>query len=429
MQASAVAGTVQDERTPARSGREMLAAVDMSRNLDQSSHHILSLDGIRGLAILMVFTFHCLITVGTAPNANVCFRLLHSVSRWGYCGVDLFFVLSGFLITQILLKTRNSTNFYRVFYIRRALRIFPLYYLAIAIVFLLLPQIAVSYPALGLYAKQVPFRTQIWFWLNMSNFPTAFDPLIVPVLTPFWSLAIEEQFYFVWPSVIRRFRNRALAAICVVGFLIPLVLRVSHAAPSSAGPGFYYRITPYHMEGLFAGAALALLDLKGDLSRYKGFFVAAMGLASAGVACSILWHNVIAIQQSLLTLYSLFFTGLVGICLLGHKRSFGLSKVFSARFLRALGERSYFIYVFHAAAISYAESAAQFLLRGSRIETNTDLFQTGIFPFALMMVYFAASLSKTYFEGPLLRLKKYFRYAIAHPQVQTSGTRVPFAVS
>jgi peptidoglycan/LPS O-acetylase OafA/YrhL len=136
------------------------------------------LDGIRAAAAIMVMGFHFVGHHGESAH-------LVRASVIGQTGVDLFFVLSGFLITRILLSTKESPHFFRSFYARRTLRIFPLYFAYLAIYFFLLP------PLLG--DPIPPFATQMWSWFYLENVPQTFN-LHSSGPGHFWSLAVEEQF-------------------------------------------------------------------------------------------------------------------------------------------------------------------------------------------------------------------------------------------
>ena len=143
-----------------------------------------ALDGLRGVAILLVIIYH---------NFNFI-----NQSQFGWLGVDLFFVLSGFLITTILLNDAGSPHFLKNFFIRRILRIFPLYFLCL-IIFLIL------FPFLGLYKKELSFfiANQWWLWTYLQNWLySLFLTDDAKMLTHLWSLAVEEQFYLIWPFII-----------------------------------------------------------------------------------------------------------------------------------------------------------------------------------------------------------------------------------
>jgi peptidoglycan/LPS O-acetylase OafA/YrhL len=174
------------------------ASGDVAKSSDPAKGHILGLDGLRGLAILMVMFGH-FIVVGKnlEPHTPV-----HRFFQSGYLGVDFFFVLSGFLITGILLDTKHRKPYFKVFYWRRALRIFPLYYGLLAISWLSVMLITPGDAAL-LKGHDSP----AWFWLYASNIGMAckgtwLDSPTWVGLGHFWSLAVEEQFYLVWPMLV-----------------------------------------------------------------------------------------------------------------------------------------------------------------------------------------------------------------------------------
>src|SRR5436190_14494061 len=149
-----------------------------------------ALDGIRGLAILMVMLFHY---SPELDRSNPIERVAGSFCGYGWTGVDLFFVLSGFLITGILLESRAAGNYFSSFYMRRVLRIFPAYYLSLGLMFLVVPKIDSG----GL--RLLPSAHDRWMyvfyaqnWVGIFHYPGQM------IVTPYWSLAVEEQFYLVW---------------------------------------------------------------------------------------------------------------------------------------------------------------------------------------------------------------------------------------
>src|SRR4030095_2778309 len=142
-----------------------------------------ALDGLRGLAILLVILYH-----------NFSF-INHFFFAW--LGVDLFFVLSGYLITSILLNSVNSPHYLKNFYAKRVLRVFPLYYLSL-IIFLII------FPLLGIYKSELKYYVdnQLWFWFYLQNWLLSFNfPTTGNFLNHFWSLGVEEQFYLAWPFI------------------------------------------------------------------------------------------------------------------------------------------------------------------------------------------------------------------------------------
>ncbi len=169
-------------------------SIGSNRVLD-SGPQIPALNGVRGVAILLVIVCHF-----------IAFALPYTPARWlrlvasvGGTGVDLFFVLSGFLITRILLASRQRPAFLTTFYARRILRIFPLYYGFLAAIYIAVPLLHLGQP--------IPFGIQLWAWTYTQNVAMTFLPHPATDLwqwTPhLWSLAVEEHFYLVWPLIVK----------------------------------------------------------------------------------------------------------------------------------------------------------------------------------------------------------------------------------
>jgi len=173
-----------------------------------------ALDGLRGIAILMVMLFHFVYLDPTRVLGP--FGLIGLYLRYGYTGVNLFFVLSGFLISGILLDAKSEPHYFRNFYARRILRIFPLYY-GYLIVALVLGR-AFSY--YGSTTLRLEAQSQVWLWTYTSNLCEAFHQHYFDMFRHFWSLAVEEQFYLVWPVVILLAPRRRLTWICIGGVVV-----------------------------------------------------------------------------------------------------------------------------------------------------------------------------------------------------------------
>src|SRR5262245_35087776 len=171
--------------------------------------HQPGLDGVRGVAILMVMAIHF---VGDSTARTLGQTLLVKAAGYGLLGVDLFFVLSGFLITGILLDAKNRPHYFRNFYALRTLRIFPLYYAVLAVLLLLIPAVTTLSPLLEQAREQ-----QGWLWTYTTNFYVAYTSSwrSLTYVTHFWSLASEEHFYLVWPLVVFALRRKALERVCV----------------------------------------------------------------------------------------------------------------------------------------------------------------------------------------------------------------------
>jgi len=345
-----------------------------------------SLDGIRAIAALMVMFFHFVGHHGEPGRVVQAFVI-------GQTGVDLFFVLSGLLITRILLLSKESPHYFRSFYGRRVLRIFPLYYAFLAIYFFVLPHL--------LATPVPPLHTQMWSWLYLENVPRTFTALTTSGPDHFWSLAVEEQFYLVWPLLVfvlsrRRFQHVLTATLVLSPLLRLLFLH--------GGIGvFYFTLT--RLDALGYGAVLAmLLTSKESVSRRQIwiFRVLAAGLAIAMIPAFVVFSGsgLAWLQALKLSLIPAFYFAVIGFCIFDPlaRRVTGL---LSNRLLRWLGGISYGLYVFHPTCFM--------LVR--RVASPHSLILDLVLSFGVTIA--VAFVSFRYFESPLLRLKRYFRYEMA----------------
>ena len=214
------------------------------------------LDGIRGIAILLVMFFHFGSFVPNHPT--LMYTTASQVLNFGWCGVDLFFVLSGFLITGRLLDSVGSQNYFSAFYVHRALRILPVYYLAVFVFFEVVP---VAPRWFGWDVPKISSTEQLWYWLHVSNWRTAFDPYVYPQVGHFWSLAIEEQFYLAWPLLVLTCSRRRLLQVCAGLILVCWLARSLPPvqALSAQYPNLLYRLTPFRIDSLVFGASAAVI--------------------------------------------------------------------------------------------------------------------------------------------------------------------------
>lgn len=304
--------------------------------LKADNQHVRSLDGVRGLAILLVLALH-----------------LFEYFKWfgfGWMGVDLFFVLSGFLITGILLDSKDKPNNYRNFIVRRVLRIFPLYYLSLAFFFLILPFFNWTYlvPHFDyLYAHQN------WFWLYVQNWLAATDgnwPL-QNILSHFWSLAIEEQFYIVWPFLILFVPTKRIVVISFLMIAIALTLRV-YFFFQGVHWTFIYVTTATHLDGLCLGAILACLIRREKSAAFlnrNGFailFFSTLVLFIVLVIAGSFYINNPILYTIGYTVIALFFCAIVMVTISNHHHNF-VRSIFEQAPLVFLGKYSYGIYIYH----------------------------------------------------------------------------------
>ena len=211
--------------------------------------HSPALDAIRGLAIVVV-TLYRFGGGGEGPAAIGHSWLIELGSR----GVDLFFVLSGFLITGILFDTKDKEHYFRNFYMRRALRIFPLYYAALVVTLLVLPRVLPSLAA----DFQPAVTAQAWLWLYGANvWQAVTGEWSLGPLNHFWSLAIEEHFYLAWPAVIYFTSRKTGMRVCAAIFVASILARA--ACLAAGGNDVAAEVfTPLRLDGLILGSWLAL---------------------------------------------------------------------------------------------------------------------------------------------------------------------------
>jgi len=381
-----------------------------------------ALDGLRGLAILMVLFVHF---IGDATPYGRGGHAAVKLANYGIWGVDLFFVLSGFLITGILWDSKTEPRYFRNFYVRRTLRIFPLYYATLAILFVVLPALSVG--SSGLAESS---RHQAWLWAYGTNFfVAAHRAWALPYVSHFWSLAVEEHFYFVWPIVVLVFSRRALLRICVGGAAFALGLRCGLSA-AGLGDVAITALTPCRIDALLTGAFLALAvrgeGLEEVARRAKPALALAVALAVAASAWHALTHG--ALRDFVLplrgTLIAIAFGALLVRCVAASRASV-LARVFESRVLRFFGKYSYGLYVFHGiVAAALLEHATEPTL-AARIGTHAGAVALLAVGGVAVSVALAVA-SFELFEKRMLHLKD--RFAPAVVAVATLALFLPSCV-
>lgn len=361
------------------------------------------LDGVRGLAIALVLLFH-----GTLyyPPLSPFQSAIKSVTSIGWIGVDLFFVLSGFLITGVLLKLPRE-NFFRTFYMRRTLRIFPIYYLVLALFFLGLPLLMNVHNDPWLSDL---FNQQAVFWVYMQNWLFAYTGQFPgsSYLDHFWSLAIEEQFYIVWPAVIFLLNRRLLLVLCPLLIAVALALRVQLLLEGASWVTLYVN-TFTRMDALLCGALLCLLyELKLPLLKAARHWLAALaGLLlvtlvtlfvvqldfARGPGTQSVGYLVIALLFALLIHFTL------------QSQNGILQRLFEHRWLVALGKVSYGAYIFHWPIFYFLYTDSGFYRWASYSYGNLGALAL-ILTVGLGATLGLAALSWHLFEAPILGLRE-----------------------
>lgn len=347
--------------------------------------HFKELDGVRAIAALMVMFFHFFQNLETQ---NAVLSIAKKFAVFGQTGVSLFFVLSGFLITRILLNTKNSASYFLNFYIRRALRIFPLYYLFLGIFYFLMPLLEKT--------AFVPFQQQIWYWVYLQNVAMTFNwNNFGP--DHFWSLSVEEHFYLFWPLIVYFFTTggikKAIAILIAVAFITRLILLKMNLGV------FYFTLT--RMDELVLGAFLAVLELEGKLKPGSAkkfillFFIIMIPTLGLWVFFTGLHMDII--QVSKFILLAICYFSLIGM-IITLKTGHWLKKILQLGGLSYTGRISYGLYVYHPLC---------FYIVKSYLPTGSLLLA---FVLCFLVSYLTATLSYYLYESRFLTLKDKFQY-------------------
>jgi peptidoglycan/LPS O-acetylase OafA/YrhL len=361
--------------------------------------HIPALDGLRGCAILAVLLLHFTSALGAPAGAPA--RLVKQAFSMGWTGVDLFFVLSGFLITGILADARDKPHRLRTFYVRRALRILPLYYGFVLLLF-------VVPPLVGARAYTTAPADQLPYWLYLQNVSPLHNGAL-DFAAHLWSLAIEEQFYLVWPLVVFTLSRAGALRVCAACLLGALALRVASVLAGTDLHAVYF-LTPVRIDGLALGGAIALIARGGGLARLRRIAPAVLAASAAVLAGATLHPSgfdpggayMVAAGYSALA----FFFAAVLVLALGA-RTAPLPRLLSGRALRFFGRYSYGLYVVHVPLIALARMAGVTPSRfaGTRWELPGLLGYAALMAAASILVALA---SWHLYEQPFLKLRSRF---------------------
>jgi peptidoglycan/LPS O-acetylase OafA/YrhL len=339
--------------------------------------HVPVLDGFRGIAILLVLAVHYFGLPG------------------GWAGVDLFFVLSGFLITRILRNTRDSPGYLRTFYARRFLRIFPIYYLTLVAAWFLLPE--------------APGRLW-WYALYLGSFVGLAPQYLVDGLLHAWSLSIEELFYLMWPFVVGALSRTRLVALCCVLLGFNMTCRIALSLESDLDL-FYATSLFTRGDGLLWGALLAL-GVEGGLRPGGRTRTLALALlfACGAVALALvatrhlsfsrmsLWMSVLGVPSIVVGASALLWFGM------GEPASSPTYRILTLKPLAYIGRVSYGLYLYHVPVLTIGTA----WLAQSGIES-------GLWARVLLAAasFAIAAASWHLFEAPINGLKRYFQYGRA----------------
>jgi len=361
-----------------------------------SQLRIPAFDGLRGIAVLAVVFCHL---SDYCPADN----FFKTILRAGWCGVDLFFALSGFLITGILLDTRRSPHYLRAFYARRALRIFPIYYATLTTVLL-----AAHYFLQLNLVLPVP-HDRIFYFFYLNNWWILLqDTWHANIIGHFWSLAIEEQFYLVWPFIVWRLARKHLEFAALCGFILAPVIRV--AIYVHFGDVRDIVENPFcRMDSLLTGALLASLvrrraSLVESSPRALRWGVCLLSVAIvAGGFSTFLPLQLLHAQLFIASGLALVCGSLVCVVFLERSATTLLQTALRSPILTFCGKCSYGMYVFHVPLLWLA---ARFLTRLAPAANYPQFFLLCVCVIALTIAL--AKVSFEYLESPFLRWKAKF---------------------
>ncbi|MEN8446228.1 MAG: acyltransferase [Cyanobacteria bacterium J06555_13] len=381
-------GKIQ-QQVPAKGATATLAkkATEQSPTLKK---HFPELDGIRGIAALMVMVFHYLENKQSVLAEAIPPELL-KLSALGQTGVDLFFVLSGFLITRILLRSKSQEKFFSIFYARRSIRILPLYYFYLILVLLILPVLS------GEELPQFWGEGHWYWWVYLQSFSQTFNwSWVGPRF--YWTLAVEEHFYLVWPFLVYFLPRKQLvitSIFLIVGsFLLRLVMLMHDYEV------FYFTLT--RLDALSLGALLAVFEpqILTQKRSNRNFFLSAffiVGIPLAAIFAIAAGQGELWVLAVKYPMTALVYTALIGFAITSTNDSL-FRKICESRPLCFIGGISYGLYIYHTLCFKWFDQLLP--------DQNPLL----LLPFAFLFSGLVAWLSFQLLEKPFLRLKRFFEY-------------------
>jgi len=370
-------------------------------------------DGMRGVAILAIMVLHFFPEASWKEHCPTLGPIVNKIAQMGISGVELFFVLSGFLVSGILLDRKDSSarTYFSNFYARRSIRLYPLYYGVLFVVFFVVPLIVcVDSVARELYSQQ-------WrLWLNLTNVPInkpGWDSAGTYKLGHFWFLAAQEQFYLIWPLMIFICSRRMLSRVCIAFMIMGNVARVANVIGGSFDLWVFRWSTVSKIDGLALGALLAVMVRKQEYHR-KMFVCARWGWRILAPLFAVIMlmprrmTNALG-DQGMIVLEPVMVFLFASMLILALERSTSISKGLCNPVLRWFGKYSYGMFIIHG------------LLRPAHLrllppDMYVAVFRIPVVGLALhMATCIAVSVLLAYvswhcYEKHFLKLKKYFAY-------------------
>lgn len=352
--------------------------------------YIPQLDGIRGLAIILVILFHYW---GNIP-----------IFSFGWCGVDLFFVLSGYLITSRLIALQQQKNPLKKFYINRALRILPLYYVTLILFFI----------GFNLLVKKQNFylfdfynHSWLGFVLFFQNWSLIFyNGLKENFLDHFWSLAVEEQFYIIWPFFLYMFWQKKfffkLIFVIIILIIITRTFLYIHYPGIIVYKHFFYN-TFCRMDGFLIGGSLFLFQRHNNTKHLNLYYLPALIIILAGIYFTGNANGNNPFLSTIgFTLIAIVFAGLIDTATSSSSKIF--ANIFNYSWLKFTGKISYGLYIFHCIVLRVVEPRLEnWFIKSAYLNDKTA---NGISLFICLFISYALSvISYYYFESYFLKRK------------------------
>jgi peptidoglycan/LPS O-acetylase OafA/YrhL len=341
-----------------------------------------AINGLRGLAVIGVLLFHLGI-----PKCSL-----------GWVGVELFFVISGFLITRILLNTRQDQSYFKNFYARRTLRIFPIYYLVV-----------ITYTAVVFFLSAGDLRSLPLYYVYLQTIPQLRSQFsVAPMLGHTWTLAIEEQFYLIWPLMVFLLKGRKLLIVIILMIFVALGLRF--VSLKFANPFLVDGWLGVQLDALAAGAAVAYTSRIYDRHVMQRWLSVAFFLGSASllilvsrVGTQVFWTPKIWGRTwygpLVMSILACTFSGAVGLVAVGHR----WTRWLEFRPLMSWGRISYGIYLFHPFIFLFVDA----IVRHTG-QVHGHLVSRSVILIKLALAYLVALISWKLIESPINQLKSRF---------------------